>query len=146
VSVTLITLGPALVLAFLHQWATYLHPRKYIARKYWLSFADGISITYIFLQLPPEIIHIAAETDAVANRPYTLNFTDHIEQISIWRKHHSFAPLLIGFSLFYGLEKWIGKPSPHENKEASRLSIHFRVHCATHALENACWNQTSAIE
>jgi hypothetical protein len=36
--------------------------------------------------------------------------------------------LLIGFSLFYGLEKWIGKPSPHEDEEASRLSIHFRVH------------------
>jgi hypothetical protein len=113
VSVTLITLGPALVLAFLHQWATYLHPRKYIARKYWLSFVDGISITYIFLQFLPEIIHIVAETDAVANRPYTLNFTDRIEEISIWGKHHLFAAIAHWLQPFLwpGKMDWQAEPS-----------------------------------
>ena len=42
-----ITLAIGLSLAFLHVWSPYVHPGSYIDSRYWLPFAEGISITYI---------------------------------------------------------------------------------------------------
>ena len=55
------TLAIGLPLAFLHVWSPYVHPGTYIDSRYWRPFADGISITYVFLQLLPEITHLADE-------------------------------------------------------------------------------------
>lgn len=119
------TLGPALLLAFLHQWASYLHPSKFIARKYWQAFADGISITYIFLQLLPEISHLASQ-QTLSDKQYTLQFSGPFASLSGWGEHYPFLPLLIGFTLFYGLEKWMQKASAQVSREEAQ--IHFWVH------------------
>jgi hypothetical protein len=55
------TLAIGLSLAFLHVWSPYVHPGRYVDSRYWLPFADGISITYIFLRLLPEITRLAEE-------------------------------------------------------------------------------------
>src|SRR5687768_2022639 len=79
-----ITLAIGLSLAFLHVWSPYVHPGTYIGSRYWLPFADGISITYIFLQLLPEIAHLAEEELHPGDEPYVLRFSGWLEALSAW--------------------------------------------------------------
>jgi hypothetical protein len=123
----LLTFASVLILAFLHRWAVHLHPSRYVEKKYWLSFADGISITYIFLQLLPEISHIASEK-AHFDKPLSVQFYEPIKVLSQWGEHHPFLPLLIGFTLFYGLERWIEKPVSRSPEGKSSLAVHFWAH------------------
>lgn len=121
------TLAAALLLAFVHQWALYLHLNTGERRKYWFALADGVSITYIFLQLLPEISHLLHETSEHHDRTYM--FGGGADTILGWMEHHPFFPLLVGFTSFYGLEKWIEKSSPKKpSTDQINLSVHFWVH------------------
>jgi hypothetical protein len=122
-----LTLAIGLSLAFLHVWSPYVHPGKYIGSRYWLSFADGISITYIFLQLLPEITHLADE-ELHPDEPYVLRFSGWLEALSAWGEQNPFLPLLLGFTLFYGLERGIERPVHHGPGDGAERPVHFWVH------------------
>jgi hypothetical protein len=121
------TLVIALPLAFLHVWSPYVHPDKYIAARYWRPFADGISITYIFLQLLPEITHLAEE-ELDPDEPYVLRFSGWLEELSAWGEQNPFLPLLVGFTLFYGLESAYERPVDHGSGDEADRPVHFWVH------------------
>jgi hypothetical protein len=123
----LFTLAIGLPLAFLHVWSPYVHPGRYIDSRYWLPFADGISITYIFLQLLPEITRLADQQLHTDGR-YVLRFTGWLEALSAWGKQHSFLPLLVRFTLFYGLERGFERPVDHGPDDGSERPVHFWVH------------------
>ncbi len=122
-----ITLAIGLSLAFLHVWSPYVHPGSYIDSRYWLPFADGISITYIFLQLLPEITHLA-DDELRLDEPYVLRFGEWLEPLSAWGEQNPFLPLLLGFTLFYGLERGIERPVDHGARDGAERPVHFWVH------------------
>jgi hypothetical protein len=122
-----VTLAIGLPLAFLHVWSPRVHPGRYIDSRYWLPFADGISITYIFLQLLPEITHLAAE-DLHSDRTYVLTFSGWSEALSTWGEQNPFLPLLLGFTLFYGLERGFERPVDHGSSHGVERPVHFWVH------------------
>src|SRR4029450_3408271 len=114
-------------LAFVHVWSPYVHPGKYIDSRYWLPFADGISITYIFLQLLPEIPHLA-DGELHPDERYVLTFSGWLEELSAWGEQNPFLPLLVGFTLFYGLESGFERPVDHGSSHAAERPVHFWVH------------------
>jgi hypothetical protein len=122
-----LTLGIGLPLTFLHVWSPYVHPGRYIDSTYWLPFADGISITYIFLQLLPEITHLADE-ELHSDEPYVLRFSGWLEGLSAWGEQNPFLPLLLGFTLFYGLERGFERPVDHGSGHGAERPVHFWVH------------------
>jgi len=123
-----ITLAIGLSLAFLHVWSPYVHPGSYIDSRYWLPFADGISITYIFLQLLPEITHLADE-ELHLDEPYVLRFGGALEPLSAWGEQNPFLPLLLGFTFFYGLERGFERPDDHHgSSDGAGRPVHFWVH------------------
>jgi hypothetical protein len=121
------TLAIGLSLAFLHVWSPYVHPAGYVDSRYWLPFADGISITYIFLRLLPEITHLA-EQELNPDEPYVLSFSGWLEGLSAWGEQNPFLPLLVGFTLFYGLERGIERPEHHGSSADAERPVHFWVH------------------
>jgi hypothetical protein len=123
----LFTLAIGLSLAFVHVWSPYVHPGTYIDSRYWLPFADGISITYIFLQLLPEITHLADE-ELHPDERYVLTFSGWLEELSAWGEQNPFLPLLLGFTLFYGLESGFERPVDHGSSHGAERPVHFWVH------------------
>ncbi len=122
-----VTLAIGLPLAFLHVWSPYIHPDRYVAARYWRPFADGISITYVFLQLLPEITHLAEE-ELHPDERYVLRFTGWLEALSAWGEQNPFLPLLVGFTLFYGLERGFERPVDHGDGDGAERPVHFWVH------------------
>jgi hypothetical protein len=122
-----LTLAIGLPLAFLHVWSPYVHPGRYIGPRYWMSFADGISITYIFLQLLPEITHLADE-ELHSDESHVLRFSGRLEALSAWGEQNPFLPLLVGFTLFYGLERGIERPVDRASSDGAVRPAHFWVH------------------
>jgi len=122
-----LTLAIGLPLTFLHVWSPYVHPGKYIDSRYWRPFADGISITYILLQLLPEITHLADE-ELHPDKPYVLRFSGWLEAFSAWGEQNPFLPLLLGFTLFYGLERAYERPVDHGPGHEADRPVHFWVH------------------
>lgn len=122
-----LTLAIGLPLAFLHVWSPYVHPGQHIDSRYWLPFADGVSITYIFLQLLPEITHLADE-EVDPDELYVLRFSGWLEALSAWGEQNPFLPLLLGFTLFYGLERGFERPVDHGSSHGVERPVHFWVH------------------
>jgi hypothetical protein len=122
-----VTLAIGLPLAFLHVWSPYVHPDTYINARYWRPFADGISITYIFLQLLPEITHLAEE-ELHPDERYVLAFPGWLEALSAWGEQNPYLPLLVGFTLFYGLERGLERPVDHGSSDGAERPVHFWVH------------------
>jgi hypothetical protein len=122
-----LTLTIGLALAFLHVWSPYVHPGRFVGSRYWLPFADGISITYIFLQLLPEITHLADE-ELHPDEDFVLGLPESLEVVSRWSEQNPYVPLLVGFTFFYGLERWIEPPVEHGSSDGARRPVHFWVH------------------
>lgn len=98
-----------------------------IPQNLWTSFAGGISIAYIFLDIFPELSHAQNEIEesGIALVAY---FENHVYLLS-----------LIGLAAFYGLEK-IAVRSRHHNRamtgENNTESRIFWMHIAFFALYN----------
>jgi hypothetical protein len=123
-----LTLVIGLSLAFLHVWSPYVHPGRYIGSRYWLPFADGISITYVFLQLLPEITHLADE-ELRPHGTFVLRFPGSLEALSAWGEQNPFLPLLLGFTFFYGLERGFERPVDHRGfSDGEGRPVRFWVH------------------
>jgi hypothetical protein len=92
-----------------------------------LPFADGISITYIFLQLLPEITHLADE-ELHPDEDVVLRLPGSLEAVSAWGEQNPFLPLLLGFTFFYGLERGFERPVDHRGYGDEARPVHFWVH------------------
>tara|TARA_R100000935_G_scaffold10346_1_gene20650 strand:+ start:9374 stop:9730 length:357 start_codon:yes stop_codon:yes gene_type:complete len=116
-NITLIGLSLASVvfLSLVHVLADMLRWKRDLPQKYWLSFADGISISYVFLGLLPKIV------DGTAAFPETLGYATDI------LKHSPFLPLLIGLVAFYGMERLVERPieaiGTHTEQQTTGLRV-----------------------
>lgn len=122
-----LSLASVLFLSLIHVLADVLRWKRQLPQKYWLSFADGISISYVFLGLLPKIV------EGTANLPESLGHTADL------LKHNPFLPLLVGLVTFYGLERLVEKPNSasgaHVVSEASGLRVW--IHLASYAIYKA---------
>ncbi|MCC4266129.1 hypothetical protein LL240_16965 [Oceanimonas baumannii] len=110
------TLFAAVFLALLHVLVNIFHWERVIPRKYWLSFADGISISYVFLQLLPEIV------EGVGHLPESFG------PVAPFLEHNPFFPLLIGLVVFSGLVRLMDRPAAAPEKgvaDGSRVWSHI---------------------
>lgn len=82
----------ALLLALIHFSANFLR-FSHIPRSKWLSIAGGISVSYVFIHLLPEL----EEWQELFEQRYQ-------HQLSFF-KHHLYLVALLGLAIFYGMEK-----------------------------------------
>ncbi|GHA79316.1 hypothetical protein [Cognatilysobacter bugurensis] len=120
---TAIALALALLLAFVHVFATHLVFLDRAPRSRWLSAASGLSVAYVFVHLLPEIAsgHEALAEGRAAQWP------------TLW------LVTLAGLVVFYGLER-LAKGSRQDEAEAGREETTapavFWLHIASFALYN----------
>ncbi|WP_019531466.1 hypothetical protein [Dasania marina] len=126
ISLVSLSLVAVIFLSLVHVLADMLRWKQQLPQKYWLSFADGISISYVFLGLLPKIIEGTAD------------IPDSMGPMVAILKHNPFLPLLIGLVSFYGLERLIEKPATENNPQLSNSSeIRVWSHLASYALYKA---------
>lgn len=121
----LMTALSAFLLALTHLIAARLK-FSYIPRSKWLSFAGGISVTYVFIHILPEL----AEGQEVIQ-----------EKALDFLQHHNYLIALFGLVLFYGMEK-TAKQSPESDRgddnQEMRTNLNvFWVHITSFSLYNA---------
>lgn len=81
----------AVVLSLTHLFINRLTFLQGIPRSKWLSVAGGISVTYIFIHVLPEL------------EKWQQRFTSEGEEGFL--KHHLYIVALIGLAVFYGIER-----------------------------------------
>lgn len=124
------SLGSVAFLSLIHVLADVLRWKRPLPQKYWLSFADGISISYVFLGLLPKIIDGTNYLADSAGRGADI------------LKHSPFLPLLIGLVTFYGLERLVEKPATANASSASpadsdSTGLRVWIHLASFAFYKA---------
>ncbi|MDJ0690000.1 MAG: hypothetical protein QNJ41_15980 [Xenococcaceae cyanobacterium MO_188.B32] len=118
----------AIALALVHGFATRLPIFTYIPRFRWTSFAGGVSLSYVFLEIFPELSHAQEELQ-------------HSEIFLVkYLENHVYILALIGLLVFYGLDLLAlrvktSQPSIAENEDNS-LAI-FWIHISAFAILNA---------
>lgn len=115
-----------------HIYAGKLRHLSHIPRSAWLSLGGGISVSYVFLHIFPELEQAQqhlAEQAALA-----------------FIESHAYLVALLGLLLFYGLEHKIKtrEPAPAESKDEARVRASSRtgiplfwLHIGTFSLYNA---------
>ncbi len=114
-SLLALSLTAVVFLSLIHVLADYLRWKRQLPQKYWLSFADGISISYVFLGLLPKII------EGTASIPTTIGPAADI------LKHSPFLPLLVGLVTFYGIERLVEKPTTKSDSHLTNNTTGLRV-------------------
>ena len=122
-----LSLVSVVFLSVIHVLADVFRWRKQLPQKYWLSFADGISISYVFLGLLPKIVE------------GTASFGDTLGGAADILKENPFLPLLIGLVAFYGMERLVEKPANVTDPNIANDTSGPRVwiHLASYALYKA---------
>ena len=82
----------AIGLAFIHAFVSKINIFSFIPEHRWFSFAGGVSIGYVFLEIFPELSHAQEELEHSAI-PFLAYLENHIYIIS-----------LLGLLAFYGLD------------------------------------------
>lgn len=117
----------AIALAFIHIFAGKLLFLETIPRSRWLSVAGGVSVAYVFIHIFPELSAGQLAIEA-ANFPL-LGFLEH----------HVYLMSLLGFALFYGLER-LAKKSRERQRQTGRGDMTsegvFWIHIASFAVYN----------
>lgn len=127
----LLTLAPALLLWFVHIWAPLFRPETLLAHKYWLSFGDGVSLTYIFLQLIPEVTELTHGPVHPTNTGHSRSIAESTEPYLGWLEHYPFLPLLAAVVIFYGLQRLMEQPDQSEaGREAQLPPLRIWIHLA----------------
>lgn len=88
------TLTAALLLAAVHVCSGALKFLDTVPRSRWLSFAGGVSVALVFLEILPEL---AESQDAVA----------HVLDPGMFLKDHVYVVAVIGLALFYGMDRMV---------------------------------------
>lgn len=123
-----LSFASVIFLSMVHVLADILRWESKLPLKYWLSFADGISISYVFLGLLPKILQ------GTNYDPATLGAAAEI------LKENPFLPLLIGLVVFYGMERLVEKPQlpTGEGRVVSDATgRRLWIHLASYALYKA---------
>lgn len=113
----------------IHMFAEQFHVTKHGSRRAWLSFAGGVSVSYVF-------IHIFPELELTQQHLSThWNFIPFIE-------HHAYLIALVGLIVFYGLERGAKlsqskQKLPHNHTKTTTSQGVFWLHIASFALYNA---------
>jgi hypothetical protein len=103
---TLLTLLGALAIAVMHVVGGKIHVLDAIPRSRWLSFAGGVSVSYVFLHLMPEL----NEGQRIVSERFE-TFSEYHASI-VW------VAALIGLIVFYGLERLVAlRPRPAGRRE-----------------------------
>ena len=122
-----LSLASVVFLSLIHVLADLLRWRHQVPQRIWLSFADGISISYVFLGLLPKIV---AGTAA---------FPETLGLMAETLRHSPFLPLLIGLVAFYGMERLVEKPIDGIASRSAPETTGLRVwiHLASYAFYKA---------
>ena len=121
--------GIALVvgLAFVHAFVSKLNIAAFVSEYQWISFAGGVSIGYVFLEIFPELSH-AQEALEHSGIPAIAYLENHVYVLS-----------LLGLLVFYGLDS-LALNSRQRNKiENNQDKTHhtvFWIHIAAFAVLN----------
>ena len=123
----IIGLGLAIMLALVHIFASRTEWLSQWPRRWWVSFAGGISIAYIFLDILPELDHAQKEIE------HGINF------LMEYLESHVYLLALAGLAIFYGLEKLALRSRQYNQqitgKNITSLGI-FWVHIISFGLYN----------
>jgi hypothetical protein len=123
----MILFGFAIGLTLVHLFAGRLRFLEGLPRSRWLSFAGGVSVSYVFLRLLPEL-------GAGQER-----LRDELQGLLGVLEHHLYIFALLGLVLFYAIERMIrcapdrGADKPHGSKKNAAL---FWLHMASFAAYN----------
>ena len=117
----------AVGLAFVHAFVSKLKIFSFIPEFRWISFAGGVSIGYVFLEVFPELSHAqeAIEHSAI---PFVAYLENHVYLLS-----------LLGLLVFYGLDILALKSRQHNrliNNQDSTPHAVFWIHIAAFAVLN----------
>jgi quinol-cytochrome oxidoreductase complex cytochrome b subunit len=117
----------AVGLALVHIFAGRIKWPSRLLHDQWRSFAGGVSIAYIFLEVFPELAHAQLELDSVQSLP-VLSLDKHVYLIA-----------LLGLVVFYGLEIIaIRSQFDHQKISASHnhpTSAVFWIHIAAFSIK-----------
>ena len=118
----------ALIFAIIHLLSGGLKFLDSLPRSRWLSMAGGVSVTYIFLHVLPEL----TERQEIFEKTFgeVFSFLDH----------HLFLLALAGLVTFYGLEraaKESRKPGPHRGGSGNTGAGVFWIHIGSFGVYNA---------
>lgn len=114
--------GAAAVLAAVHVFIGHLKFLDTVPRSWWLSLAGGASVAYVFVHILPEV---QAAATTVEERRTVLTFLDH----------HVYLVALAGFTLFFGLERFVRSRS-HGEYGDTPVGV-FWLHVGSFAAYNA---------
>lgn len=134
----LLSLASTVLLAALHLLAPRIRRLPLVPEKVTASFAGGIAVAYVFLHLLPELARGNERLREVFDE--TLHPSAMLE-LAI------FVVALIGFCLFYGLQRWARTSRRREadgDREPGRGRV-FGVHLAAFALYNAVITYTMPL-
>ncbi len=123
-------------LAIVHLFAGRLRLLEVTRRSRWLSLGSGVSVSYIFVHLLPEV---SAGQEAVARElGETLGFLEH----------HVYLLALIGLVVFYGLER-AAKSSRKRRRAAGEPDATgagvFWLHIVSFAVYNALIGYSTVV-
>lgn len=118
----------AIALALIHIFAGKLRFLEETPRSIWLSFASGVSVSYVFVHVLPELSK-AQET-----------VTKAVGEALAFLEHHVYLLALLGLAVFYGLER-LAILSRQRNQKAGKGDVTeievFWLHVVSFALYNA---------
>lgn len=117
----------AIALALVHGFASRLPIFAIIPRFRWTSFAGGVSLSYVFLEIFPELSHAQTELQ-------------HSEILLVqYLENHVYILALIGLIVFYGLDllalraKSLQQTTPERQQDSSAI---FWIHLSAFAILN----------
>ncbi|MEL6354810.1 MAG: hypothetical protein AAFR58_24150 [Cyanobacteria bacterium J06627_28] len=130
--ISILGLVLAVSLALVHIFAGRGRWLNAIPQELWTSFAGGISIAYIFLDVFPELSHAQTEIEKG-----NILLAQYLE-------NHVYLLSLVGLALFYGLEQMalrsplnLCPPPKEDSPEASMGYGIFWIHTLSFAIYNA---------
>lgn len=120
----LVTLPVALAFALVHVFGNRMRFLQATPRSIWLSFAGGISLSYVFVHLLPELA--ARQEEAIKQAGAGENGLFSL---------YAYVAALVGLVVFYGLDRlvrWARPGAPEENR-APPVEL-FWVHVGSYAV------------
>ncbi len=123
-----VSLWPILVLAIVHFFGSKLRFLGGIPRSIWLSGAGGVSVSYVFMHLFPEL------------QEGQEHLREHLPLAEEFLKHHVYLIALLGLVVFYGLERSVVSEKREQaktDKEEKPTSSIFWLHIGSFSVYNA---------
>ncbi|WP_458189274.1 hypothetical protein [Haladaptatus sp. NG-WS-4] len=112
----------AFVLAGVHVLAGRVRSFQVIPRSYWLSMAGGASVAYVFVHILPEL-----EGGTVL---------ESVLFLARFLERHVYLVALVGFALFYGLERLAREFGHDEGQDGTGIWV-FWIHIGSFVAYNA---------